>query len=134
MVNSAEILRQFFGSSQISTGVASMHYSGSTMLNLRLAPQMWPISKKSTVFGHHSNFILLLSMVVGLGIVPSLTVKGHLGLSLAYGKQPNAFGIYFSQFCEQLYLTLQKIESMHSSFDYDILFCRGCGIVRPRCY
>ena len=63
---------------------------------------MWPISKKSTFFGHHSNFIWLLSiMVVGLGIVPSLTVKGHLGLSLAYGKQPNAFGIYFSQFCER---------------------------------
>ena len=38
---------------------------------------MWPISKKSTVFGHHSNFTWLLSMVVGLGIVPSLTVKGH---------------------------------------------------------
>ena len=69
---------------------------------------MWPISKKSTFFGHHSNFTWLLPMVVGLGIVPSLTVKGHLGLSLAYGKQPNVFGIYFSQFCERLYLKLQE--------------------------
>ena len=69
---------------------------------------MWPISKKSTFFGHVSNFTWLLSMVVRLGIVPSLTEQGHLGLSLAYGKQPNVLGIYFSHFCERLYLKLQK--------------------------
>ena len=82
---------------------------------------MWPISKKSTVFGHHSNVIWFLSTVVGLGIVPSLTVKGHsgLGLSLAYEKQPNAFGIYFSQFCEQLYL--KWLENVRCSI---VKFCK----------
>ena len=75
-----------------------MRYSGSTMLSLRLAPQMWHISKKSTVFGHHFNFTWLLSMVVGLGIITSLTVKEHLGLSLAYGKQPNVLEYIFHSF------------------------------------
>ena len=69
---------------------------------------MWPISKKSTVFGHHSNLLYLLITVNGCRIRNRPTVKGHLGLSLAYGKQPNVFGIYFSQFCEQLYLKLQE--------------------------
>ena len=89
VVNSAEILRQFFCSSQISTGVASMRYSGSTMLSLRLAPH---IILQCGPSPRNQQFLVTIlisfdycQIVVGLGIVPSLTVKGHLGLSLAYG-------------------------------------------------
>ena len=107
----AELLPQFWVSPNlhvicISTDVASMRYSGSTMLSLRLAPH---IILQCGLTPRNQHFLVtILILIVGLGIVRSLIVKGHFRLSRAYGKQPNVFGIYFSQFCERLYLKLQK--------------------------